>query len=81
MEIIQLSAQTAYVNLEESGAAVLDLNLPAPLFPLFPPTVINTDRPENCYTNAQMNQHMPNSAPYKTVTKSSNLVSVRHQSG
>lgn len=36
---------------------------PAPLFPLFPPTVINTDRPENCYTNAQMNQHMPNSAP------------------
>lgn len=28
MEIIQLSAQTAHVNLEESIAAVLDLNLP-----------------------------------------------------
>lgn len=34
MEIIQLSAQTAHVNLEESGAAVLDLNLPCAFVPI-----------------------------------------------
>lgn len=34
MEIIQLSAQTAHVNLEESGAAVLDLNLPCTFVPI-----------------------------------------------